>query len=111
MGLGEYLDRRPAQLSGGYQSRLALARALVPRLRAMLLNEPMCSLDVAIRQKLWEEFHHVLHLLEVPVLYVTHDQEEAERVGESFALLVGGVVQKVESARQPFSALQRGVSA
>jgi ABC-type Fe3+/spermidine/putrescine transport system ATPase subunit len=73
MGLGEYLDRRPAQLSGGYQSRLALARALVPRLRAMLLNEPMCSLDVAIRQKLWEEFHHVLHLLEVPVLYVTHD--------------------------------------
>ncbi|RDV84845.1 ABC transporter ATP-binding protein [Ammonifex thiophilus] len=111
MGLGEYLDRRPAQLSGGYQSRVALARALIPRPRAMLLDEPLSSLDVAIRQKLWEEFHRVLRLLEVPVLYVTHDREEAERVGESFALLVGGVVQEVDSARQAFAALQSGVSA
>jgi iron(III) transport system ATP-binding protein len=73
-GLG---DRRPAELSGGQQQRLALARALVVEPPLLLMDEPLSSLDAALREDLRLELRRLQHDLGVTMLFVTHDQAEA----------------------------------
>ena len=71
-------ERRPvSQLSGGEQQRVALARALAPRPRLLMLDEPMGSLDRALRERLPEELRGIFAELGLTVIYVTHDQDEA----------------------------------
>ena len=84
-------ERRPvAQLSGGEQQRVALARALAPRPRLLMLDEPMGSLDRALRERLPEELRSIFADLELTVIYVTHDQDEALTVADRVVLLHEG---------------------
>ncbi len=98
--LAELRERRPAQLSGGQRQRLALARALLSQPALMLLDEPMSNLDAQLREELRPELRRLLCGGEAPVLYVTHDQQEAIGLADRLALLEAGRLQQVGTARE-----------
>ncbi|AXG07840.1 ABC transporter ATP-binding protein [Haloplanus rubicundus] len=91
----DLLDRRPAALSGGEAQRVALARTLAADPDALLLDEPLSSLDAPIRRRLRDELHDLFGALDVPVLYVTHDQRSATVLGDRIAVLREGAVEQV----------------
>ncbi len=74
--LGTLLHRRPGELSGGQRQRVALGRALAPTPRALLLDEPLSAVDLPQRRDLLTRLRELLSELDIPVLYVTHSQEE-----------------------------------
>jgi NitT/TauT family transport system ATP-binding protein len=77
IGLGEFLEHYPHQLSGGMQQRVALARVLVNRPRVLLMDEPFCSLDAQTRLQMQEMLLSLWHELHMTVVFVTHDVDEA----------------------------------
>jgi molybdate transport system ATP-binding protein len=89
----ELLGRYPASLSGGERQRVALARALATRPRLLLLDEPLASLDVALRQRVLPYLVRIRDRWQVPCLYVTHNVGEALAVAERLVLLQDGAVQ------------------
>ena len=89
------LDRRPAELSGGEQQRVALGRAIVRQPRALLLDEPLSSLDLPTRRTLRRELKDLQRRLGVPTIYVTHDQAEALAMGDRIAVLDRGRLAQV----------------
>jgi thiamine transport system ATP-binding protein len=90
VGLPGAEDRPVSQLSGGEQQRVALARALAPRPRLLMLDEPMGSLDRALRERLPAELQSIFSELGLTVIYVTHDQDEALSVADRVVLLDHG---------------------
>ncbi len=101
--LEELRQRRPAQLSGGQRQRVALARALLRQPRIMLLDEPMSNLDAQLREELRPELRRLVCGREQPVIYVTHDQQEAVGMADRLALLDGGRLQQVGSPRELYA--------
>jgi molybdate/tungstate transport system ATP-binding protein len=91
----DVLDRRPPALSGGEQRRVALARTLAADPDALLLDEPLSSLDAPIRRRLRDAFHDLFRTLSIPVVYVTHDQRAATVLGDRIAVLREGRVEQV----------------
>ncbi|KQN12384.1 ATP-binding cassette domain-containing protein [Sphingomonas aurantiaca] len=81
LGIGHLLDRWPRTLSGGEAQRVAIGRALLSKPRFLLLDEPLSSLDRARRDEIMRAIEHVRDVLALPILMVTHDPEEAERIG------------------------------
>lgn len=81
LGIGHLLDRWPRTLSGGEAQRVAIGRALLSRPRFLLLDEPLSSLDRARREEIMMAIEHVRDVMRLPILMVTHDPEEAERIG------------------------------
>ena len=92
--------RRVTDLSGGEQQRIALARALAPHPRLLMLDEPLAALDRALRMELQEELRALLHKTGIPAIYVTHDQEEAFLLGDGVAILADGIVAQAGTPRQ-----------
>jgi ABC-type Fe3+/spermidine/putrescine transport system ATPase subunit len=88
--LAGFEQRAVTELSGGEQQRVALARALAPRPRLLMFDEPLGALDRALREELLDELRRVLARARVPSLYVTHDQDEAFKVGDRILLLHEG---------------------
>ncbi|MFC6765229.1 ABC transporter ATP-binding protein [Natrinema soli] len=93
----DVLDRRPPRLSGGEQQRVALARTLAADPDALLLDEPLSSLDAPIRRRLRGELHTLFKSLEIPVIYVTHDQRTATALGDRTAIFRDGTIEQVGS--------------
>jgi thiamine transport system ATP-binding protein len=93
VGLPGIGDRSVSTLSGGEQQRVALARALAPRPRILMLDEPMGSLDRELRERLPQELRAIFTSLDVTVIYVTHDQEEALAVAERQIVLRAGRIE------------------
>jgi molybdate transport system ATP-binding protein len=83
-------DRKPAQLSGGQQQRVALARALARRPRALLLDEPFSAVDRATREKLHGEILALRSQLDMPVILVTHDMNEAQLLADRMVVIEHG---------------------
>jgi thiamine transport system ATP-binding protein len=83
-------DRRVTELSGGEQQRVALARALAPRPRLLMLDEPLGSLDRALRDQLLDQLPGVFANAGCTVLYVTHDQDEALSLADRVAVMRAG---------------------
>lgn len=90
MGIGQLLDRRPAQLSGGQQQRVALGRALVKRPQVLLFDEPLSNLDARLRLSMRGEIKHLQRQLGITSIYVTHDQVEAMTMADRIAVMNGG---------------------
>lgn len=86
----DFADRTVTELSGGEQQRVALARALAPDPRLLMLDEPLGALDHNLRTELINELRAQLHESRKPVIYVTHDQEEAFALADRLILLHGG---------------------
>lgn len=80
LGIGNLMDRRPTRLSGGEKSRVALARALLASPRLLLMDEPLSGIDEEKRQTILALIERIRDEFGVPMLYVTHAREEAERL-------------------------------
>jgi molybdate transport system ATP-binding protein len=81
LGIGHLLDRWPRTLSGGEAQRVAIGRAVLSNPRFLLLDEPLASLDRARRGEILRAIEHLRDVMRVPILMVTHDPDEAERIG------------------------------
>ena len=95
VGLPGTEGRSVETLSGGEQQRVALARAIAPGPRLLMLDEPLSSVDRALRDRLLEELPRVFAEVDAAVVYVTHDQEEALALADRVAVMrAGRVVQE-----------------
>jgi len=95
VGLPGYERRRPYELSGGEQARVALARALAPQPEVVLLDEPFAALDASLRAEIREDVREVLRATEATSILVTHDQEEALSIADHVAVMRRGRVVQV----------------
>jgi putative spermidine/putrescine transport system ATP-binding protein len=98
VGLGTYGDRHPAQLSGGEQQRIALARAIVLEPKILLLDEPFSNLDALLRVRLREELHKIQRQTKITAIFVTHDQEEALSLADRIAVMSAGKIEQLDQA-------------
>jgi len=98
VGLGHYANEYPHILSGGEQQRVALARAITPRPSVLLMDEPFSGLDLRLREKMREETLAILHETRATSIVVTHDAEEAMRMGDRVALMRRGRVVQTGNA-------------
>jgi ABC-type Fe3+/spermidine/putrescine transport system ATPase subunit len=92
VGLEGYERRRVYDLSGGEQQRVALARSLAPGPRLLMLDEPLGSLDRALREELMNELRAILKRVGVTAMYVTHDQEEAFALADRVIIMRRGCI-------------------
>ncbi|WP_106495708.1 ATP-binding cassette domain-containing protein [Lentibacillus sp. Marseille-P4043] len=81
IGIGHLLDSYPRQISGGEKQRVALIRALATKPEALLLDEPFSALDDKTRQECQNELLRLHQMWKIPIIMVTHDYEEAEKLG------------------------------
>ncbi|MCC6216928.1 MAG: ATP-binding cassette domain-containing protein [Polyangiaceae bacterium] len=102
LGLGRLATRRPAELSGGEQQRVAMGRAIVRQPRLFLFDEPLSNLDAALRAELRVELGRLLRRLGATALYVTHDQTEAMTLGARVAVLRDGRLEQVAPPREVY---------
>jgi iron(III) transport system ATP-binding protein len=100
VGLERYADDYPHRLSGGEQQRVALARAIVPRPSVLLMDEPFSGLDRRLRESVREETLAVLRETRATCIVVTHDPEEAMRLGDRIALMREGRVAQLGTGRE-----------
>ena len=91
-GIGHLLGRRPETLSGGERQRVGLARAIAPRPRLLLCDEPVSALDLESRYALIERLKAVQRAEAIPMLYVTHAIDEAVALGDRLFLLSDGKI-------------------
>jgi len=91
-GLAELKQRNVAELSGGERQRVALARSLAPSPRLLMLDEPLGSLDRALRERLLVDIRSILKVLKMTAIFVTHDQSEAFSVADTIAVMNNGRV-------------------
>jgi sulfate/thiosulfate transport system ATP-binding protein len=97
-------DRYPAQLSGGQRQRMALARALAPEPRVLLLDEPFGALDARVRAELRTWLRRLHDETHTTTVFVTHDQEEAMDVADNVVVMNKGRVEQVAEPRQLYDA-------
>ena len=95
VGLSGFARRAVHELSGGEQQRVALARSLAPRPRLLMLDEPLGSLDRALRERLVNELRQILNSVGLTALYVTHDQSEAFALGDQVAIMQRGCIEQI----------------
>ena len=98
-------QRYPSKMSGGEQQRIALARALASDPSVVLLDEPLSAVDLATRISLLDEIESVQSKFAIPFIYVTHNTEEANRLGTNLVVLESGRVKQTGPAREIFKSL------
>jgi molybdate transport system ATP-binding protein len=91
--------RKPAELSGGEKQRVALARSLVTEPRLLLLDEPLTGLDASLRRAILHDLRAWNAAQRIPILYVTHNREEVDAIGERVVALVDGQVRESGAPR------------
>jgi molybdate transport system ATP-binding protein len=92
LGIGNLLDRATGALSGGERQRVALGRALLSQPRLLLMDEPLAALDRPSKEEILPYFEALHSSLSIPVLYVSHDVTEVERLADHMVLLQAGRV-------------------
>ncbi len=100
VGLSGMEKRYPYSLSGGQQQRIALARAIAPKPKLLLLDEPFSGLDASMREKLVPEVREILLKEEMSALLVTHDQMEAFAMADKVAVMQSGRVLQCDTAHR-----------
>ncbi len=98
--LSEQARQRPSQLSGGQRQRVALARALLRDPLVYLLDEPMSNLDAQLREDLRPQLRRLMIGGEQPVVYVTHDQQEAMALADRIAVMREGSIEQIGTPRE-----------
>ena len=90
VGLTDWADRKVAELSGGMQQRVGLARAFATEAPILLMDEPFSALDPLIRSKLQDELLELQQRLKRTIVFVSHDLDEAFKIGNRIAIMEGG---------------------
>ena len=93
--LEEHRKKYPSQLSGGQQQRVAIARTLAYKPQVLLFDEPFGALDAQTRVHLRREIHALLKKVQVPAIFITHDQEEALELGDRIAVINAGRIEQI----------------
>lgn len=100
VGLSQWADRYCHELSGGMQQRVGLARALATNAEILLMDEPFSALDPLIRNKLQDELLALQERLHKTIVFVSHDLEEALKLGDRVSILEGGRIVQTGTARE-----------
>jgi ABC-type sugar transport system ATPase subunit len=100
----ELRHRHPRQLSGGERQRVAIARALLSSPDALLMDEPLAHLDPALRKSVRDEIAGVRQRFEGPMVYVTHDHEEALAIADTLAVLIDGRIEDLGHPQRVYDA-------
>jgi sulfate/thiosulfate transport system ATP-binding protein len=95
VGLEQHRGKYPSQLSGGQQQRVAIARTLAYKPQVLLFDEPFGALDAQMRVRLRREIHALLKQVNLPAIFITHDQEEALELGDRIAVLNAGRLEQI----------------
>ena len=95
VGLGSWLDHHPHELSGGMQQRVGLARAFATDAEILLMDEPYSALDPLIRERLQDELLALQRAMQRTILFVSHDLDEALKIGTRIAIMEGGRIVQV----------------
>ncbi|MCD7836304.1 MAG: ABC transporter ATP-binding protein [Lachnospiraceae bacterium] len=90
------LEQYPSELSGGQQQRVAIARALITKPAIILLDEPLCNLDVQLRIEMRTEMAQLFHSLKTTVFHVTHDPSEAFAMADRIIVMNGGQIDQID---------------
>ncbi len=94
LDLGDYLDRRPKELSGGQMQRVALGRAIVRQADLFLMDEPLSNLDAKLRVQMRSEIIRIHREVGATTIYVTHDQTEAMTMANQIVVMNKGFIQQ-----------------
>ena len=97
VGLGNWENSYPDQLSGGMQQRVGLARSLVVDTDILLMDEPFSGLDPLIRRQLQDELIRLQSELNKTIIFITHDLDEALRLGDRIAIMHNGGIAQIDS--------------
>ncbi|KAB2334890.1 glycine betaine/L-proline ABC transporter ATP-binding protein [Cytobacillus depressus] len=100
VGLKGYEDQFPSQLSGGMQQRVGLARALASDTKVLLMDEAFSALDPLIRKDMQDELLEIQELYKKTIIFITHDLDEALRIGDRIALMKDGSVIQLGTPEQ-----------
>ena len=100
LGLEDLLARRPRTLSGGERQRVAIGRALLADPMALLLDEPLASLDQARKLEILPYLEKLVGAARIPILYVSHAREEIERLAGTVVMLDEGRVRSIEEIKR-----------
>lgn len=100
VGLADWLNRYPRELSGGMQQRVGLARAIAADPEIILMDEPFSALDPLIRRQLQDEFRQLTKSLGKSAVFITHDLDEAIRIGDRIAIMKDGAMVQTGTAEE-----------
>jgi glycine betaine/proline transport system ATP-binding protein len=100
VGLSQWGERYCSELSGGMQQRVGLARAFATNADILLMDEPFSALDPLIRRKLQDELLALQARVKKTILFVSHDLDEALKLGDQVTILEGGRIVQSGTARQ-----------
>ena len=103
VGLSDWADRKVGELSGGMQQRVGLARAFATRAPILLMDEPFSALDPLIRTKLQDELLELQERLRRTILFVSHDLDEAFKLGNRISIMEGGRIVQTGAPQDIFS--------
>jgi sulfate/thiosulfate transport system ATP-binding protein len=103
VNLTEHRGKLPSQLSGGQQQRVAIARTLAYEPQVLLFDEPFGALDAQTRVRLRREIGALLKKVNVPAIFITHDQEEALELGDRIAVLHAGHLEQVGTPEEVYN--------
>jgi glycine betaine/proline transport system ATP-binding protein len=103
VGLSDWADRKVGDLSGGMQQRVGLARAFVTEAPILLMDEPFSALDPLIRTRLQDELLELQRDLKRTIIFVSHDLDEAFKLGGRIAIMEGGRIVQLGTPREIFS--------
>lgn len=103
LGLDDFRDVLPSTLSGGQKQRVALARAIAHEPALILLDEPLSSLDAALKDSLRWEIRDALKQAKIPAVWVTHDQSEALTIGDRIGILNNGKLEQLDTPENCYS--------
>ena len=101
--LEEHRKKYPSQLSGGQQQRVAIARALAYKPEVLLFDEPFGALDTQTRTRLRREIRALLKKVNVPAIFITHDQEEALELGDRIAVINVGHIDQIGTPEEIYN--------
>ena len=103
VGLSDWADRRVGELSGGMQQRVGLARAFATRAPVLLMDEPFSALDPLIRTRLQDELLDLQARRKRTIIFVSHDLDEAFKIGNRIAIMQGGRIVQCGTPQQIFT--------
>ncbi|GHG96562.1 choline ABC transporter ATP-binding protein [Pseudodonghicola xiamenensis] len=103
VGLSDWADHKVAELSGGMQQRVGLARAFATEAPILLMDEPFSALDPLIRTRLQDELLDLQKTLKRTIIFVSHDLDEAFKLGNRIAIMEGGRIVQCGTPQQIFS--------
>lgn len=108
LNIQKLLERYPSELSGGEQQKVAIARALAPMPKVLLLDEPLSSLDARIKTEILDELKMLQKSLKLTYVYVTHDHEEAFMIGDKIVIINNGTKMQEGDPESIYNAPSKG---